>query len=101
KAGEAQDVQSIKDAYLIFSGAIMSSEDLSWADRTAILQQAQERIKAIREARQADDFFDTLEGMKGVDDMLEMEKLFAVPEELTSAETESTPADYLDTDWIE
>ena len=101
KTSEAQDIQAVKDAYLIFSGAIMSSEDLSWADRTAILQQAQERIKAIREARQADDFFDTLEGMKGVDDMLEIEKLFAVPEELTSAETESTPADYLDTDWIE
>ena len=101
KAGEAQDVQSIKEAYLIFSGAIMSSEDLSWDDRSAILQQAQQRIKAIREVRQADDFFTTLEGMKGVDDMVEMEKLFAVPEELDSAGSESTPADLLDTEWIE
>jgi hypothetical protein len=101
KTSEAQDIQAVKDAYLIFSGAIMSSEDLSWDDRTAILQQAQKRIKAIREARQADDFFDTLEGMKGVDDMLEMEKLFAVPEELTAADTESMPDDFLDTDWIE
>ena len=103
KSSEAQEVQAVKDAYLIFSGAIMSSPDLSWGDRTAILQQAQKRIKEIRAARQPDDFFASLEGMKGVDDMLEMEKLFAVPDEIEVSATKSggTPADYLDTGWIE
>ena len=103
KVSEAQDIEAVKDAYLIFSGAIMSSADLSWGDRTAILQEAQKRIKAIREARQATGFFDSLEGAKGLDDVLEMEKLFAVPDEIEvpTADGGSTPAQYLDTDWIE
>lgn len=101
KTHEADDIQAVKDAYLIFSGAILSSTDLSWGDRQAILNLAQKRIKTIREQRKPDDFFDALEGMKGVEEMLEMEKLFAVPEELEAADKESEPADYLETDWIE
>lgn len=102
-ASEAQEIQAVKDAYLVFSGAIMSSADLSWADRNAILQEAQKRIKEIREARQATDFFDALEGMKSADEILAMEKLLAVPEELEmlAAASASTTADYLDTSWID
>ncbi len=101
-AGDAQDIQAVKDAYLTFSGAIMASADLSWSDRSAILKMAQQRIKAIREARQATDFFDSLEGAKGLEAMLEMEKLFAVPELSPEAKTaESSPSELLQTDWID
>jgi hypothetical protein len=97
-AAEAENVQQVKDAYLIFSGAIMSSEALSWSDRSAIVALAQTRVKQIREARVAPSF---LEGLRGGDPMAE---LMAVDEAALPTARElkrPTPAELLATDWIE
>jgi hypothetical protein len=61
-AAEADDIQAVKDSYTTFSGAILASDDLSWSDRSAIVATAQQRIKAIRDARSGADFFDGHEG---------------------------------------
>lgn len=63
-ATDANDVQQVKEAYITFSGAVLSSRDLSWQDRRGIVTLAQRRVKEIREARSADSLFD---GMKGGD----------------------------------
>lgn len=98
-AAKADDIQAVKDAYLTFSSAILSSPDLSWSDRSAITQQAQKRVKAIREARDVD----FLEGVKGVPLALdEMESLTDPNTPLPLEEpVAASPAELLQTDWIE
>ena len=100
-AAEADDVQTVKDAYLAFSGAIMGSADLSWSDRSAITLQAQKRVKAIREARDAS----FLDGTKDVEPLMDMGRRM---ESLTDPETPlplekvvtATPSELLQTDWL-
>jgi hypothetical protein len=98
-AAEADDIQAVKDNYATFSGAILASPDLSWPDRSAIVRLAQQRIKAIRDARSGVEFF---EGIKGMDTFLQIESLIAeVPVLLSSVGTSQTAADLLETNWIE
>lgn len=102
-ASEADDIKYVKDAYTKFSGAIMASQDLSWADRSGIATLAQRRIKAIRDARAPADFFD---GMKGLDDLLESEQAVEAlvaeePTDIPIVGDDVTEADLLQTDWIE
>jgi hypothetical protein len=59
-AAESDDLQAVKDAYVMFSGAILSSEDLSWSDKRGIIEVSQDRIKAIRDARQNFELLDNL-----------------------------------------
>lgn len=97
-AAEADDIKVVKDAYLTFSGAIMASTDLSWSDRSAIAQEAQKRVKAIREARDAS----FLDGVKGVDTLMEMEALTDPSTPLTlNKEVGATPGELLQTDWLD
>jgi hypothetical protein len=96
-AAEAEDVERVKESYVTFSGAIMGSQDLSWADRSSIVSLAQQRVKQIREARVATDF---LEGLRGGD---LVQELMAVDEEAlysVAGDGEATVAELLGTDWI-
>ena len=97
-AADADDIQAVKDSYATFSGAILASSDLSWPDRSAIVATAQQRIKAIREARRGADFF---EGMKGVESLMEIETLVnAEPVLVTDGEPGQTASKLLQTDWL-
>jgi hypothetical protein len=97
-AAEADDIQAVKDNYTTFSGAILASSDLSWPDRSAIVATAQQRIKAIRDARSGADFF---EGMKGMDALLEIEALVnAEPILPSDIQPAQTAAELLKSDWI-
>ncbi|MCP4426810.1 MAG: hypothetical protein GY803_20170, partial [Chloroflexi bacterium] len=97
-AAEADDIQTVKDSYTTFSGAIMSSADLSWTDRSAIVSLAQKRVKAIREARAGADFLD---GMKGMDSMLALERLVnEIPDLPSESAPASSPSALMQTDWI-
>ncbi|MFO7540177.1 MAG: hypothetical protein R6X32_19215 [Chloroflexota bacterium] len=97
-AAEADDIQTVKDSYTTFSGAILASSDLSWSDRSAIVATAQQRIKAIRDARSGSDFF---EGMKGMDAFLEIESLInAEPVLSPEAQPAQSAAELLQSDWI-
>jgi hypothetical protein len=102
-AAEADDIQVVKDSYTTFTGAIMASRDLSWADRSGIATLAQRRIKAIRDARAPTDFF---EGLKGVDELaaaeMAMEALINEDaSEIPRVGSEMTGKELLRTDWIE
>ena len=70
-AAEADDIKNVKDAYLTFTGAVMASPDLSWADRSGIVTLAQQRITEIRDARSSTGFFD---GLKGIDELMAAEQ---------------------------
>ena len=101
-AAEADDLQVVKDGYATFTGAIMASPDLSWADRSGIVTLAQKRIKAIRDARAPDDFF---EGIKGLDDLVaEGSAIQELVEEdatiIPLVSKEITETDLFQTDWI-
>ena len=97
-AAEADDIQTVKDSYTTFSGAILASDDLSWSDRSAIVATAQQRIKAIRDARTGGDFFD---GMKGMEALMEIETLVnAEPVLATEPQPAQTAAELLQSDWI-
>lgn len=99
-AGEADDVAQVKQAYIMFSGAVMGSSDLSWRDRNAIVKLAQKRVKAIRDARAGDGFLEGLKGVK-VDDAFEQmlhvdeDALYDVMDEGVEDSSE-----LLATDWI-
>jgi len=102
-ANEEEDIQRVKDAYIKFTGAIMASQDLSWADRSGIATLAQRRIKAIRDARAPTDFFD---GLKGVDDLIAADSAVEeiINEDATSipeVSSELTEGDLMQTSWIE
>ena len=101
-AADADDIQTVKDNYSTFSGAIMSSTDLSWANRSAIVTLAQKRVKAIREARTSTDFLD---GMKGLGAIIALEgtmdELINADADLTAeSATTHTTAELMQTDWI-
>ncbi len=97
-AADADDIERVKEAYATFSGAILASTDLSWSDRRAIVSLAQQRIKEIRDARAADDFF---AGMKGIDELMKIEELKVAPEQLPKENIPNkTSADLLQTNWI-
>lgn len=101
-AAEADDIQTVKDNYSTFSGAIMSSIDLSWADRSAIVSLAQKRVKAIREARNNTDFLD---GMKGMEAIIALDEALdalvtAVPDLSTEAASTRSASELMQTDWI-
>ncbi|MBK8986360.1 MAG: hypothetical protein IPM39_09805 [Chloroflexi bacterium] len=97
-AADADDIQAVKESYTTFSGAILASADLSWSDRSAIATLAQQRIKAIRDARSAADFF---AGMKGMDALLKIEALMTqepvLPDEGVVGKT---AIELLQTDWL-
>lgn len=95
-ASEADDVQRVKDAYLAFSGAVMSSVDLSWRDRSAIVKLAQKRVKAIRDARTADSFLESLRG----GDLQEAAWLDDIGLEEALEEVSSEPVKPFATDWL-
>jgi hypothetical protein len=97
-AADADDIERVKETYATFSGAILASSDLSWSDRSAIVALAQQRIKAIRDARTGTDFF---EGMKGVDALLKIDAL--IDEEAVLPEKAGpvrTAGELLETGWI-
>jgi hypothetical protein len=96
-AAEADDIQTVKDSYTTFSGAILASDDLSWSDRSAIVATAQQRIKAIRDARTGGDFFD---GMKGMEALMEIETLVNAEPVLSTEAPAQTAAELLQSDWI-
>jgi hypothetical protein len=97
-AADADDIQAVKESYTTFSGAILASADLSWSDRNAIATLAQQRIKAIRDARSAADFFD---GMKGMDALLKIEALMtAEPVLPDEGVVGKTAVELLQTDWL-
>ena len=97
-AADVDDVQRVKDTYTTFAGAIMSSVDLSWTDRSRIVLLAQKRVKAIRDARASADFLETL---KGLDDLAQIAELVEAPPELPSERAPAlSPRELLNTDWI-
>jgi hypothetical protein len=97
-AADADDIQTVKDNYTTFSGAIMSSIDLSWADRSRIVSLAQKRVKTIRETRASADFLD---GMKGMASIMALEELVtAVPDLAAEPASTHTTAELMQTDWI-
>jgi len=96
-ASEAGDVQQVKDAYVTFSGAITSSQDLSWTDRSGIISMAQQRVKQIREARAATDF---LEGLRGIDQARELMMPDEPPQPVFTGDAVLTATELLATDWI-
>lgn len=97
-AADVDDVERVKEAYTTFTGAIMSSSDLSWKDRSRIVSLAQQRVKAIRDARVDLDFLGTL---KAADDAGQIQNLVeAAPEEWSEAVVVQTPGQLLNTDWI-
>lgn len=67
-AAMSDSKDAVTERYIQFSGAVMGSEDLSWADRQAICQLAQRRVVGIRKSRT----IDFLAGVKAGDaDVLE------------------------------
>ncbi|MEM7115778.1 MAG: hypothetical protein AAF614_25280 [Chloroflexota bacterium] len=98
-AANANDIQAVKSSYTTFSGVIMASDDLSWADRTAIVSLAQQRVKAIREVRNSTGFLD---GMKDANALLQLEDLLtAVPALPTNSMSTEITADPFTTNWLE
>ncbi|NCF66906.1 MAG: hypothetical protein GWP61_13090 [Chloroflexi bacterium] len=97
-SADADDIETVKSAFVTFSGAILASPDLSWSDRSGIVTLAKQRIKAIREARASTDF---LEGLKAADTFLELENLVNEEPVLpTEVDAEQTPESLLETGWI-
>jgi hypothetical protein len=96
-AAEADDIQVVKTAYMTFSGAVMASPDLSWADRSAIIALAQKRLKAIREARNSADFLD---GMKSAELWLQIEDIVSAEALLETTTDLLTRPEALETDWL-
>ncbi|MDX1414871.1 MAG: hypothetical protein R3293_11820 [Candidatus Promineifilaceae bacterium] len=101
-AAEEDDLERVKEAYQMFTAAILSSEDLSVADQAGIVSLAQQRIKAIRDARAPTDFFD---GLKGIDDLAAAASAVAeiVGEdtaEIPRVSTDVSIEEMMATDWI-
>lgn len=96
-AANADDVERVKEAYLTFAGAIMSSEDLSWADRSAIVTLAQKRVQQIRDARAADDFLSGLRGGEPLAALMVVEE--EEMEEIAAARRKPVTA-LMATDWL-
>ena len=97
-AADADDIQTVKDNYTTFSGAIMSSLDLSWADRSRIVALAQKRVKMIRETRASADFLD---GMKGMGSIMALEDLTTAAPDLSNEPIPTTSISTLmQTDWM-
>lgn len=93
-AAEANDIEQVKTAYLTFNGIIQASDDLSLADRNAIIALAQERVKAIREARANTDFLDGLKDLSAleeIDRLINEEAVLPdVPDSISAADLEGT-----------
>jgi hypothetical protein len=98
-AAEADNIELVKTAYLTFSGVIQASDDLSLADRNAILTLAQERITTIRKQRANTGFLDGLETM-GLPE--ELEQLVNAEVTLPESGSPDLPApDLWRTDWLD
>lgn len=96
-AAEADDVEAVKKAYTTFTSAVMASPDLSWKDRSAIVELAQKRVKAIRDARTSASF---LESIKSADDLLKVEQLIEAEPVLDDSVALLSPVVALQTDWM-
>ncbi len=101
-AAKSDDIQTVKDNYITFGGAIMSSVDLSWADRHAIVALAQKRVKEIREARAGNDFLDGIKGIDSIHALQEtLNKLVNADAALVNeSATTDTLSTLMQTDWI-
>ena len=102
-AANANDIQTVKDNFITFSGAVMSSTNLSWADRSSIVSLAQKRVTEIRKKRASVDFLDGMKGTKAIiaHKMALDELVNAAPD--ISAEPASTRSvsELMQTGWIE
>ena len=78
--------------------AIMSSTDLSWTDRSAIVSLAQKRIIAIRNARASTDFFESIKGLGDLGQIADLVNAAAeLPDERDPIQS---PGELLNTNWI-